>query len=172
MFDLLVTLAVTGVVVTIGVPNFTEGIMSSRMTGETNELIASLTHARSDAIKREVPITLCKSYDGQSCASSGSWATGWIVFSDEGTRGTFDANDEILGSHVTHGDYQVVTHQNFASWISYDRLGRSLGNAGSATGWVAIIDGRGADHARVVSLSRTGHVSVETGYVKAGGDDD
>lgn len=135
------------------------------MTAQTNQFIASLTRARSDAIKREIPVTLCKSANGLTCAPDGNWADGWIVFADEDTRGTLDGNDEIIDIQVNERSFKVLTDQNFATWISYDRLGRSTGNGGAATGWLALIDARGPDHARVVIISRSGRVSVDKGYV-------
>ena len=41
--------------------------------------MASALLARSEAIKRNATVTLCRSADGLSCAASGGWQQGWIV---------------------------------------------------------------------------------------------
>jgi type IV fimbrial biogenesis protein FimT len=47
--------------------------------------------AHSEAIRRNSRVVLCQSADGVSCANSGGWSQGWIVFDDangDGVRGT------------------------------------------------------------------------------------
>ena len=40
---------------------------------------------RSEAIKRNAPVTLCASSNGTTCATSGGWQVGWIVRLADGT---------------------------------------------------------------------------------------
>jgi len=45
-------------------------------------LISALHVARSEAIKLNTSVGVCESSDGASCASTGDWSDGWIVFVD------------------------------------------------------------------------------------------
>ena len=97
LVELLVTLVVGGVLVTIAAPSFQGAIARNRVATLTNEMVGSLNIARSEAIKRGVRVTVCKSSDQLTC--TGTWSDGWIVFSDEGVKETIDGGDEILRIH-------------------------------------------------------------------------
>lgn len=104
ILELLIAIAVLAIVVGIGVPSFTDAIRRNRLTSQTNSLLGGLAIARSEAVKRGTPVTICPANATQDgCAGDVQWAaTGWIVFSDgEGTLGVIDAdatepNDVIL----------------------------------------------------------------------------
>jgi type IV fimbrial biogenesis protein FimT len=61
--------------------------------------VASAQVARSEAIKRNTTITLCRSANGTSCSGSGGWQQGWIVMAGATTLPTTD--DVVL--HVQQG---------------------------------------------------------------------
>jgi type IV fimbrial biogenesis protein FimT len=52
VLELMVTLAVAGVLVTVGIPGFTEIVRNNRVTAQTNELVSTLNLARTEAVKR------------------------------------------------------------------------------------------------------------------------
>ena len=79
MIELMVTVAIIGVLAAMAVPSFNEAILSNKLASYANNFVASATLARSEAIKRNTVVTLCRSSDGTSCATSGDWAQGWIV---------------------------------------------------------------------------------------------
>jgi type IV fimbrial biogenesis protein FimT len=79
MVELLTAIAVLAVLLALAVPNFNDASLSARLNGFANSLVASAQVARSEAIKRNTNITLCRSANGTSCAGSGGWQQGWIV---------------------------------------------------------------------------------------------
>jgi type IV fimbrial biogenesis protein FimT len=81
LIELMVTLAILAILVTLAVPSFNNAALSSKLSGFSNDLVASAQLARSEAIKRNAPITLCASSNGTSCAASGGWQVGWILLS-------------------------------------------------------------------------------------------
>lgn len=95
LIEAIVALVVAGVLLGIAVPSMRNFLQDSRMTSYTNDLVASLSFARSEAIKRGTTLSLCPSNDGTSCSNS-DWDLGWIVFTDGGVVGTVDAGDTIL----------------------------------------------------------------------------
>jgi type IV fimbrial biogenesis protein FimT len=79
LIELLVVMTVLGFLMRLAVPSFAEAIMTNRMASYSNTFIGSAQFARSEAIKRNVTLTLCASADGASCTSGATWAQGWIV---------------------------------------------------------------------------------------------
>jgi len=65
-------------------------------TSEINNLMTDLYYSRSEAIKRKSTITICRSEDGESCATGSKWEEGWIVFSDSNRNRVIDEDDKIL----------------------------------------------------------------------------
>ena len=95
LVELLVTLALLVVVLTVAVPSFVNFVKNNRLTAATNNLVTSLTYARAEAIRRGKAVTVCASRTGTSCDGT-DWDDGWIVFVDQGTPGAVDSGDEVL----------------------------------------------------------------------------
>ena len=83
LIELLVSIAVLGIVLALAVPSFDGVVARSKMRAVANDLAASAYLARSEAIKRNVQVSLCSSSDGTSCG--GNWNNGWIVLAPDGT---------------------------------------------------------------------------------------
>lgn len=115
--ELMVTLAVVAILVTVAIPGFGNLIRDNRLITSTNRLVTSLAHARSEAVKRGTPVSICASNNGTSC-TGGSWNEGWLVFSDGGTTGTVDGTDTILRVEepLTGGLAVTVTGNNSATF--------------------------------------------------------
>lgn len=79
LIELMVTIAVMAILLGIAVPSFNDALLGSKLGSHANNLVATINMARSEAIKRNVPVTLCASADGASCATSGGWEQGWVV---------------------------------------------------------------------------------------------
>ena len=79
LMELLVAVSIAAMLFAIGVPMFRNASLGARLSAAANNLLASVQLARSEAIKRNVRVTLCTSSDGATCAASGGWEQGWIV---------------------------------------------------------------------------------------------
>ncbi len=80
--ELMVTLAVLGIVLTVALPNFSTQARNSKSITLSNDFATALNYARTEAIKRGRAVSLCPSLDQTSCATAGDWNRGWIVFVD------------------------------------------------------------------------------------------
>lgn len=86
LIELMITLAVLAIVVSVAAPSFNNMIANNRSTSMASELVAAVNFARSEAIKRVKPVSICPSSDGAACLSSADeWAKGWLVFVDTAT---------------------------------------------------------------------------------------
>ena len=113
LIELMVSLTVLGVLAAIALPSFSEAFLSNRLASFSNSFVAGAHLARSEAIKRNASVTMCRSSNGTSCATSGGWQQGWIIFSDSGAGG--NAGNDTVDSDET----RVLYQQNLASDYSF-----------------------------------------------------
>ena len=104
LVELLVTLAILAILVSIASPSFISLIAASRQTTAVNALSNSFSLARSSAIKSSRQTVICISTDQETCAASadagGDWSKGWIVFLDADRSSSFDGTkDKLLAVH-------------------------------------------------------------------------
>src|SRR4030067_601946 len=82
LYDLIITSAVASVL-GVGAMGMSSLLQDARMTAATNQLMGHLSLARSEAIKRNARVTLCKSRDAVACTDASAWQEGWLVFADD-----------------------------------------------------------------------------------------
>lgn len=107
LVELVVTLAVLAIIVSMAAPSFTGLMNSSRLTSQSNEIVAALQSARMDAIRRNAPSYFCSSNNNATCTNTSPW-TGWIVYTDIDRDNTVDAG-ELLRTGTVKGVVSVVT---------------------------------------------------------------
>lgn len=101
LVELLITLAIAAIVVSMAVPSFTSTITNSRMTTQANELVTSLNFARSEAIRRGASVTLN--------SGSANWHTGWTI--QDNNNALIRNHDAFDGSNTLNGPAGAVTYQ-------------------------------------------------------------
>ena len=162
--ELIIGLSVAAILLSLAVPSFSTLVMNNRITTQANEFISSLALARSQALKRVSRVTVCGSADGASCAGSGGWQQGWIVFADDDNDAAVDGGEEILRVYsALEGGNTLVGNTNVANYISYVASGSTRLTGGAfQTGTLVLCDSRGAGpHARAINVSVTGRSRVE-----------
>ena len=123
--ELMVTLSVSAILLAASVPTFSQVMVSSRLTAYANDMFATLVLARSEAIKRNQRVALCKSSDdGQTCTGTGSWDQGWIVFVDLVNDANRDASELIVRKMpALPNGYTLNGNASISSYVSYDTQG-------------------------------------------------
>ena len=109
LLELMVTIAIAGILLTIGVPSFQATITRNRISANTNNFITAINLARSEAIKRGTEIRVCKSADGASCTESGNWDQGWIVYLPSSPIEVIRVFDGLSGNDTLTSAAHVVT---------------------------------------------------------------
>lgn len=170
LVELLVTVAILGILLAVGIPSFQGLILNSRMTTQANEFLTILNYTRSEAIKRNTRVTVCKSSNGTTCAISASteatasWRTGWIVFVDGGTAGILDGGDSILRVQgALSGGGDLMGNANVINYVSYVANGHSqLANGGMQGGTFSLCSSVATGSSRnIVLTDSTGRVRVD-----------
>ena len=59
LMELMLVITVAAVILGVGVPNFRQFMLNSRMTTAANDLLAAIHTARSEAIKRREQVVMC-----------------------------------------------------------------------------------------------------------------
>lgn len=181
LLELMVTLLVAGIVLGIGVPNFMEFQRNNAMIAAANDMISGLYLARTEAVKRQVPVTLCASPDpliaAPICGMGGNG--GYIVFVDENNNGVIgdptdgnaivDAGEVVLLQRAAPGG-AINIFGNGGQYIAYGTNGflvqTAIGQADPSTTVMLYCDERGnkdaggRSSARVVTVAVTGRAQV------------
>jgi type IV fimbrial biogenesis protein FimT len=83
--ELLVALAIAGLLLSLAVPGFASLARSAGLSSAANELMVALHTARASAVLRGVPVAVCLTADDSTCLSApDAAATGWLVFVSDG----------------------------------------------------------------------------------------
>ncbi|MFC1748853.1 GspH/FimT family pseudopilin [Pseudomonadota bacterium] len=163
LIELMVTLAVSVILLTVAVPAYSDLLKNSRLSTQANDFVTSLQLARSEAIKRNNYVTVCKSNDGASCAANGTWDQGWIIFVDADSDAAVDAGEDILRVQaVLGGDTFFSAQANLDDYISYQSLGfAQLTDGTIQVGRLILCDDRGfINNVRAIDLSGTGRPRI------------
>ena len=157
LLELIVFIAISAMTLSLGVPSFVGIVQNARLTAGTNEFVSALHQARGGAIERGVRTTLCPSSDAADCDMSAEWDEGWILFIDDNSDGSVDANEMVLTRHASLGGPMLIS-DNPGQLVSYLPSGESRVGA-NRLGRFTIYDSRGKG--RFIRLSRTGRISSE-----------
>lgn len=86
LVELLITIAVVAIVISIAIPNFNALIRNNTSTSMATAFTDNLGLARSEAVKRSTRVSICGSRTGTTC--DGLWEEGYIVFVDTAVADT------------------------------------------------------------------------------------
>ncbi len=154
LIELMVTLAIAAIVLTVGVPSMKTMIYNNRLTAATNSLVGSLAFARSEAVKQGISTTICSSNNQTSCTSS-AWSGGWLIWVDADSDGTLDSPGEIVRVSEALRGTIVVTAAN--TTLSYNSTGFT-----NTPGTIKVCDDRIGALGNQLQILTGGSVSLTT----------
>lgn len=80
LIELMVALLVLGVAVSMAAPSFGKLISQFRVESASKQLRSALQLARSEAVKRNQPVSLCRANTAlNACDDTASWTDGWLM---------------------------------------------------------------------------------------------
>ena len=161
--ELTATVAVAVIVLAIGVPSLRRALESRHLDRAVMTMFSTLALARSEAIKRNGAVVLCKSADGAACSDDGGWEQGWITFHDANHNAELDAGETVIQKAEAVGaGIHFSGNLKVARYISFSGLGapRTLGGAFQAGTLTACRNRPGSVDGRQVILSATGRVRL------------
>lgn len=156
----MVTIAIIGIVALFGIPAFSDFILNNRIRGQAGDLVAQLTHARSEAMRTATRITLCPGTSG-GCAGS-NWENGWVVFVDANANAAVDSSETVIGVGPALDGSNTLRSTAFSTYISFRHDGGSTSiSGGGLAGAFVLCDSRGyGDNARAIAVSASGRMKA------------
>jgi type IV fimbrial biogenesis protein FimT len=106
LWELLVAMLIVGIIMGMGVPNFATFVRNGDMAAAVNGVVSALHLSRTEAVKRQLPVTLCGSSTPLAAAPACDGGDGgYFAFVDRDDTdgdgdadgdGVFDAGEEII----------------------------------------------------------------------------
>ncbi len=169
LIELLSVMAVSAVLLSVAMPPLTAFVNSVQLSSASNAFVSGLHLARSEAIKRNARVVVCKSADGVVCGRTGGWEQGWIVFQDDNNDGERD-EDELIVQREQHlaSSLRLVGNLNLARYVSFNPSGATqLVSGGFQAGTLTVckqsLDG---GEARQIVLNAVGRPRVQKTVVR------
>ena len=157
LIELIVTLAMAAIVLSVGVPTFRGTVANNAMIADANRFVTSVNLARSSAVRFQRNATICASANWNaatpSCTTTTDWSNGWIVFVDKDRDGTVDA-DEVVAVNEPLNDRASFASGSQSSF-TYNSRG-FIDNGDTMT----LCDNRTGEMGRQIRINGAGRARV------------
>jgi len=162
LIELLVAMSVLTILLAVGVPSFSQFTANTRLNSYANTMFSHLTLARSEAIKRNARVVICKSPDGSTCTNSGDWSQGWVVFVDLNNNGSISGGEQIITTMpALSTGFSFCGNAPVGNYISYDALGMTKLTGGAfQAGTIKLCSAAPAGNGRSIILSGSGRSRI------------
>ena len=174
LLELMVTISIASILLAIAMPSLSRfGLAAARAKGAT-ELYAALNEARSEAVARNSPVTICQRdwYSSdvfpQCATGAGTWAQGWLVYQD--TDGVFSGSEpdsaaDLISAYDRIGEttptrdgdaFAILNTLESSSHLSFQSNGRT----GQRVQFTLCENNRRLSDARLIDVALSGRVSL------------
>ncbi|HEV7605936.1 MAG TPA: GspH/FimT family pseudopilin [Steroidobacteraceae bacterium] len=165
LMELMVVLSIAGVVLAIGVPNFSRFRLNARMTNTVNDALTSIVKARTEAIRRQQSVSICASSDPLIAAATctDGATVGFLMFADTNNNCVLDGTDVRLDARAYANDISAnpLLVRSNGNCISYAPTG-FLQNIAARTRVTRLLycDNRGLAAAAGTTLSAARGITI------------
>lgn len=102
LIELMMAVVILAILASIAVPSMQNIIVQNRLASRTNELVGAIQFARTEAIKRNQRVRLCRAANATAtaCSTPGNWEH-WVILNAANTplqRGRLDATLTLNGT--------------------------------------------------------------------------
>ena len=144
LLELMIVLVIAGILMAVAFPSFSTLTRNNCLTIKANSFVNSLQYARSEAIKRNAPITLNAS---NGSVSTNEWGTGWAIVDGAGSNLKLIQLDCATTTVNETGDDTRFTYQGDGFIDS--------------AGTFEICDDRDNERGKQITISATGRPSTD-----------
>lgn len=125
LLELLITLVVLSLLLTVTLPSFKQQVQRSRILSETDDFRQGILLARTRAISLNQRVTM---------AHRGTWSSGWDIFVDSNHNGKADEGELIILSLDKELAVNIKGNSAVEDYVSFVATGQSLKATGKAKG--------------------------------------
>ena len=157
LIELMVVVAIAAVLLGLAVPNLRDFFITNRLASASNDLTATLSTARSEAIKRGTNVAMIS-----TSAISGDWGGGWRMCGDANNNRVCNNAEPIIrvGAPVS-APIMIRASAGLAGTIAFSSAGRLIGpDPNTPISGVILICYTGATRARALLVSSSGRIQV------------
>lgn len=170
LVEMIVTLAVFGIILTIAAFSFKGLLRRNQVSAAASDFVSTLGYARSEAITRGQVVSVCRSTETTvpdnpntptpSCSTQNGigWEKGYIVFADNNGDGVRDPGEALL--RIVSGTAQGVTitgNGTLANSICYQADGFFPSNPSNGTVTIT-----GENKTLKMTLNKNGRIKMGT----------
>jgi type IV fimbrial biogenesis protein FimT len=181
LIELMVTISIAAILLAVAAPSFRSFVRNAELRTASNDFMVALTRARSEAVKRGWPVTVCKSTnataDNPSCSSLATWEGGWVMFvnfngDNDGATASVDAASASGGpsadivlraSSATNTNVPISGGASFSAYITYLPTGTVRGSGSSGAARSGDFSACLPPKSKVISISKTGRNQMTDG---------
>ena len=138
LIELLVTMTIMATLVTLAVPSVAGLVQSGNVASAVNTFLGDLRFTRSEAVRRNANVVMCRSNDPEAsppkCADAThvtGWATGWLVYENRDADMTLGDADRLLRIQAPLNGIDAVIASNKRESCQFTPLGRQQGAGGN-----------------------------------------
>lgn len=155
LLELLVTIAIAGILIALAVPGFTSFIGSNRAEVQKSSFVNAINYARSEAVKRGVTIRITP-------LVASKWQGGWRIWSDVNNDAVLSATDTEL--QINPAFTGVATLTSAATGLAFDRFGSSIGiEVGSSVTFAYRVDADNCSLGGDIAINHLGRTIMTQG---------
>jgi type IV fimbrial biogenesis protein FimT len=168
--ELLVTVAIGGVLLTTAVPAWEQFTQRQRMKAAVGSLHNDLLAGRIDAVYRSSSVLACPGHPELGCSGANDWSDGWIVFRDPNRDGLRQPEEALL-RHGQAVEQIYIFSAKSRSEIRFFPDGSAPGSNGS----ISLCGLGGPQKAKKVVISNVGRIrrdeypGIDPAFCPAGG---
>ncbi len=154
LYELLMTLTLVALVLTLGIPSFGSILANNRLSVEVDALFHAVHLARKASVVRRRVVTICPSYDGINCEPGLDWSMGWMMFvnTDRDQPPDRDDDEPVLRHHPVDQNTRITANRRSFTLRSTELR--------ATNGTLVICDRVGRAEPRALVISYTGRPRV------------
>ena len=115
LIELMIALSVAGMLMALAAPSFQQSLAGNRLSSAASELAGAVQLARSEAIRNNRRVVLCRSQDGSACSNAGTTWPGWIMFVDSDGNGVRGVAEPVVKAGTFDNPLQVQSSPNITA---------------------------------------------------------
>lgn len=162
LMELMLVLTIAGVILALAAPTFGEFRRNNRLVAVANDMLGTTQTARTEAIKRQVPVSVCPSGNPGATAAACNTTqafNGWIAFVDANSNCVRDAGEVII--RVGHAIDSTLTSNSNGNCISFAGTGFRQNIVGRTTASNTVFcDSRGYEFQTGTTLSAARGIDI------------